>query len=52
MISENEFRLNSEDVLKFLASYQNNRRQEVSSFHTHYANQPAPSKNPEFRIRF
>ena len=52
VISENEIRLGTKDVLKFITSYQNNRRQEKSSFHTHYANQPVPTKNPDLELDF
>ena len=52
VISENEFRLNSKDIFKFVTSYQNNRRQEMSAFHTHYANQTAPTKNPDLELDF
>ncbi len=52
VISENEIRLTPKDVLKLTTSYQNNRRQELSSFHTHYANQVAPTKNPDLELDF
>jgi iron complex outermembrane receptor protein len=34
------------------AGFQNNRRKEWSLFHTHYANQPVPEKNPDKELDF
>lgn len=52
VISENEFRINSKNIIKFISSYQNNHRQEISAFHTHYANQKAPEKDPNLELDF
>lgn len=52
VISENELKLNANNLLKFNFGYQNNLRQEVSAFHTHYANQPAPTQNPDLELEF
>jgi iron complex outermembrane receptor protein len=32
--------------------YQNNRRKELSIFHTHYGNQAAPTENPDLELYF
>jgi iron complex outermembrane receptor protein len=51
-ISENEFRVDTKNTIKFITSYQNNHRQEISAFHTHYGNQQAPTKNPDLELDF
>lgn len=51
-ISENEYKISANDLIKFNFGYQNNLRQEVSAFHTHYGNQSAPSVNPDLELEF
>ena len=52
VISENELKLNSNNTLKFNFGFQDNLRNEVSSFHTHYSNQPVPTKDPNLELQF
>lgn len=52
VISENELKLNAQNNLKFNFGYQNNLRQEISAFHTHYGNQPAPTLQPDLELEF
>ena len=52
IISENELKLNAKNTLKFNLGYQNNLRQEISQFHTHYSNQAAPLVDPDLELKF
>lgn len=49
--STNKWLLNRSDLL-FSVSWQNNRRQEFSEFHTHFGNQQAPAENPDLELDF
>ena len=51
VLSNSKFFLSSGVLLVDLA-YQYNLRQEHSLFHTHYANQPAPEKDPNLEFDF
>ncbi len=57
--SSNHFKVsNATDIgfgtslLRFNIGFQQNHRNEMSKFHTHYANQPAPTNNPDLELRF
>lgn len=52
IISENELKLAENHTLKFRASYQNNKREEWSAFHSHYPSQPIPVSNPDRELYF
>lgn len=52
VISENELKINSKNSIKFNFAYQNNLRQEISAFHTHYGNQTPPANNPDTELEF
>jgi len=52
VISENEITINPNNLIKFNFGYQNNLRQEISAFHTHYGNIDAPSQNPDLELEF
>jgi iron complex outermembrane receptor protein len=51
VISESKWLMDNKD-LQLLLSYQNNRRQEWSLFHTHYAGQVRPEVNPDLELDF
>ncbi len=38
--------------IEFNIAYQNNHRQELSEFHTHYSTQPIPAENPDLELDF
>jgi|AGTN01.3.fsa_nt_gi Outer membrane receptor proteins, mostly Fe transport len=57
--TSNHFKLISNTTRQFNTSklyidigYQQNRRAEISQFHTHYGNQPAPVVNPDLELHF
>lgn len=52
VISENEFKIDTKNLIKFNFGYQNNHRQEISAFHTHYSNQEAPTVDPDLELDF
>lgn len=52
VITENELKINANNTLKFNFGFQDNLRKEISSFHTHYSNQPVPTKNPDLELQF
>lgn len=57
--SANHFKLNSGNTwffeksnLRFALSFQNNKRNEFSEFHTHYTNQQPPDTQPDLELSF
>lgn len=46
------FFISDSGVLKMILSYQNNKRQESSYFHSHYGGQEAPKVNPNLELQF
>ena len=52
MIWNNEWRISNNDKLLFDFGYQQNRREELSAFHTHYGNQKAPELKPDLELQF
>lgn len=57
--SSNHFRITNNSSIRFARSklnidvgFQQNKRQEMSRFHTHYANQSPPTENPDLELSF
>ncbi|MGI6073333.1 MAG: TonB-dependent receptor [Fermentimonas sp.] len=52
VISNSLFMFNNNDAFELDLGYQNNHREEVSEFHTHYSNQKPPLINPDLELKF
>lgn len=52
VITENELKINPQNFVKFNLGFQHNLRQEISAFHTHYANQEPPTLDPNLELEF
>ena len=52
LIWNSELKLGDNDKLMFDVGYQQNKREELSAFHTHYGNQDAPVVRPDVELQF
>ena len=52
LIWNSELKPRENDKLMFDVGYQQNRREELSAFHTHYGNQDAPVVRPDVELQF
>lgn len=52
LISNSEWRLHNLSRVNLDLGYQNNYREELSEFHTHYSNQQPPLTDPDVELRF
>ena len=52
LIWNNELKVLDNDKFVFDIGYQQNRREELSAFHTHYGNQEAPLVKPDVELQF
>ena len=52
VISNSEWKLGIYDKINFDLGYQNNHREELSQFHTHYSNQLPPVSDPDRELQF
>ena len=52
LIWKSELKLVDNDKILFDIGYQQNRREELSAFHTHYGNQEAPLVKPDVELQF
>ncbi|HHU41471.1 MAG TPA: TonB-dependent receptor [Fermentimonas caenicola] len=52
VISNNEWNINNKGRINLDLGYQNNHREEMSQFHTHYSNQLPPAVDPDLEIQF
>src|SRR5690554_390385 len=52
LIWNNEWRLKDNNKFMLDVGYQQNRREELSAFHTHYGNQETPVVRPDLELQF
>ena len=52
LIWNNEWKLSGNDMFLLDIGYQQNRREELSAFHTHYGNQETPLVKPDLELQF
>lgn len=52
VISNSEWRLADSDKINLDLGYQNNHKEELSQFHTHYSNQLPPIVEPDMELQF
>lgn len=52
LISNNKWRLSPDATIDLDLGFQQNLREELSPFHTHYSNQQPPQKDPNLELRF
>ncbi|WP_010249927.1 TonB-dependent receptor [Myroides injenensis] len=52
VINSFSYDITDNSKLSAVLSWQNNKRQENSKFHTHFDNQEAPAKNPNLELQF
>lgn len=52
VISESEFKIDPNNLVKLNFGFQNNLRQEISAFHSHYNNEVAPLIDPNLELNF
>src|SRR5690554_366494 len=52
LIWNNEWRLKDNNKFMLDVGYQQNRREELSAFHTHYGNQEVPVVRPDLELQF
>ena len=52
IVSNSEWEFSKSSKLLFDVGYQQNWREELSEFHTHYGNQQAPVVDPDLELRF
>lgn len=52
IVNTSTFNLSDREKLSFVLAFQNNKRQEMSKFHTHFEDQVAPEKDPNLELQF
>lgn len=52
MVNTTIYESSAQDKWTVMLAYQNNKRQELSSFHTHFDNQKAPTVDPNLELQF